>query len=370
MKKICLILFLTSFLGASQDYNYFEKSKLGYASSITSLIRYDTLNKESNFFDIDEKLYKSIFYKGYFTEKSSNSSFYKLTLLFLKQIEISPNQFKDYKLILNPQLKKTEYSEHLLTVNIIKNLTYANLQTKLVEIIFSENILKKAKDSTKTNLLIKTDLGLQHNNQKRGTFFKEGIEIQRITGFEMYPSYLLDAPILLIDFENATVDFRVKKKYDLIFEDSNISNLIYDYQGLKKFNGKWGLKIPEGYTNAIQFKNVESVLNFGKKIHKCKISEIYFFEDMTAGTIQYDSEKEIKSLLMDLGYKSNESKELIKKMLEPITKKKITKRLREFLNSNKKMRFTIKTEYNSLKLIFFTKNEVDVSSKISQYLLD
>ncbi len=364
-KVLILILTLSSFLVKSQDTNYSEKSKFGYASTLKSLVPFETAKGEFTFFDIEEELYNSIFYKGFIAEKGGRSNYYKLTLLLLKETEITTRQFFDYKIVLNPLLLKTEFSQHLLTIHEAEDATTAYLKTNLLDIVFPENILKKVNDDKNVNLLINTDFGIEHNNKRRSTSFEASIYIEKITGFKMEPCRLIDAPISMTNFKNARLKLRVKHGYDFIFEDNNITNFVNSYYNSVKFNKLWNLKNPQQYVNALQFKNVEGTIKLGGEEKNCKISEIYFFEDIVTGVLDYDSEKEIKKLLQDLGFDSNEIESLSENIVEKSTQRKILGKFYEhLLKVSKKIRVTIDADYDSLKIIFITKSDVDVSGKI------
>ncbi len=329
------ILFIGQ-ISFSQENNYFDKKGISYLPSLKNMLSYEKAKENFTFFDIDEQLYNSIFYKGYINERGSNSHYSKFDLILLKEYTITSIKFPDYKFILNPGLKKSQYSKHLFTIYTRDSSVTTNFHTKNILIEFPNNILM-TNDSLNCNLSINTDWGIEHNNIPY-TNTQEGINIKEISDFKIPISFIPNSIFTSIDFNQGQLDYRIRGAYDnfyYIIEENNLSNFIYNYNEIAE------IKKPRNYNNAFQFKHLKGKVKFIETFN-CNISELYFFENIIAGVLEF-SENQKEQILDNLNEIENRSYKIDENRKFPKTSSFI-------INETF---FKIEQGFNEIKMYFF-----------------
>ncbi|WP_296313354.1 hypothetical protein, partial [Winogradskyella sp. UBA3174] len=228
---LIIVAFLAGQVLFSQDNNYIDKKQFKFSPLLKQLLTYEKAKANFTFFNVNEYLYNSIFYKGYIIEKGSNSKYIKLDLLLLKEYAITSKLYPDYKFILNPNLDKSQFSKHQFTIHTRDSSVTTNFHTKSIAVVFPETTLKTL-DNLETSLLIKTDWGIAHNNIPY-TNTQEGLNIKKINSFEIPNVFIPNSIFSFINFDEGQLDYRIKEAYDKIYltiEDNELSNFIYNYK--------------------------------------------------------------------------------------------------------------------------------------------
>ncbi|WNM18582.1 hypothetical protein [Flavobacterium capsici] len=299
---ILFVLFIISNLYSQEEY--FKSSEMkGFPSLLKQVEKYDRIRDKFAYFELDEEIYNAIFYQNLVVENGTNSSFKRFYTIMMRKLIIKPIQYPNYQFILNPKLEKGFYSKQYFSVNIRNESITANFETKFIEIIFPESVLI-SKDSTNAKILIQTEKGITFNNN--GSLNRvAGLSINNIRGFNMYHAIIPGSFIELTKFDNAELKFINDETYDfpyLVFENNQLANFINSY---KKYNKQVNVKAPDKYKSAILLKNVDGEIYFDKQM-KCKVSEIYFFENIISGVLNFSSNQK-KNLIKELNKTNNVS---------------------------------------------------------------
>ena len=299
MKKNIFLSIIFLFISKSyfQENDYFKSSEMkGFPLLLKQVAKYENVKYKFDYFNLEEATYNSIFYQNLINENTNNASFKRLYAVLLKKFILKPKPFKDYQFILNPKIESGLYSKHRVAINIREESITADIQTSCIEIEFPEQILK-TKDNKTSSILANIEKGITYNNE--GQLNRcSGITINGIQNFTMKPSLITNSFIELTNFDKAEFKFINDEAYEfpfLIIDNNKLSNFINQYKLNNKFQNLKNLK---EYKSAILLKNVQGLTTIDKNI-KCEITEIYFFENIITGVIQFPSNQKTK-LLADL----------------------------------------------------------------------
>ena len=275
---------------------YFKSSEMkGFPSSLKQLANYGSVHQKLGYFQLDEKTYNRLFYRSFITENSPNAGFRRMDIILTKPTSVKPVLFPGHELVLNPKLSAGQYSKHPLRINIREESISAVFETDFIEWKFPRNVLRTKKDSA-SSVLVGIDNIEFHNDGSQNKY--HGILIKGVKGFSMEPAFIPDSFVEITDYKNAEIKFLAEEAFvypNLVFENTKLTNLIHAY---KQNNKSANIKLPNQYKSSILLKNVAGKANFSKSI-ACEISEIYFFENVIAGVIDFPAGSK-KQLLQQL----------------------------------------------------------------------
>lgn len=287
---ITLLCFVSSVF--SQESEYFKTSEIkGIPSSLKMLLPYDQATKYFDFFEVDEETYNSIFYKNLIKENEPKSSFVSMNLILTKSLAFKTKLFPKYEIVINPKVEKGLYSKQRLIINTRQDAITSNLSTRHFEIIFPKETLQ-TKENTNTTLSIEVESGIEYNNDG-DLNTNTGLNVSELIGYSIKSSSIPNTIIEVLDFDEAQFRFiNNSKPYMPIFEDNRIYDFVDTYQ---QINAKNRMKKADQYKSAILFKGVSGLARFQQSV-KFQNAEIYFFENIIAGVLEFPTKKKNKLL--------------------------------------------------------------------------
>lgn len=344
MNKLIISLFSFGFGFYSlfaQNTEYFKVEEMKATPiSLNTLGSFEEVKSYFEGFSFDEKLYSSLFYQGYVLETGKQSKFIKFNLITSKKIVLTPHYFPNYKLILNPHVKKGYLSKQRVGVNMRMDAVTTDYGTSEIQFVFPKNTLQTLEgDPAKVNFKIE---GFQYNNKAALNSAKPGFSIDKILDFKIDPTVIPNSFIKFTNTERGQVNLINNRKSDkTLFDDNRIFDFVNEYQ---KLNGlKYGMKAAGQYKTAIQFKNMNGTVTFQKAINYENV-EVYFFENMITGVLTF-STKQKKKLLKQVNsiYNVSNAADL-----------KLDKNgdFPTFYYSYKNTYFKIQQDFNSIKMYF------------------
>lgn len=282
--KHLFVFLLTIFLfsnpiSAQNDSGYFEMNSMnGFPNLVKQLGKYDSVLDVLRFVSLSDTQYNSLFYKNYVTDSNMNktSYYHRMNLIFTHPFNAELYRFQGYKFTINPLIKQNQYSQHLFRITKALDSFEATLATNEINIKFPEGLLSPIFENSSSDLLVKTQTGIEFNIYNGETVIKD------IVGFEMDSYKFNQLPLTIENPSNGKLIFSTKKDNQIIFENNEIAKMV-------DFYGTNNQKKSDYYLCGLQFTDLEGHININGNNYTVKISELDFTENLTAGVLKIDA---------------------------------------------------------------------------------